>query len=115
MDFEKMAQNRKMLNALMAQEDNFYKEFSELDDQVYAKGAISKKHKELMGLAISVATRCDECIAYHISGCIESEAGKSEILEALRIGSIAGGSITYPNVRFAFSILKEKRLIECGS
>lgn len=96
MNLKEMQQQRMELNNIMMSEDAFYKEFSKLDDKVYAEGTISKKHKELMGLAISVATRCNECIAYHINGSIASGAVKSEILEALKIGAIAGGSITYP-------------------
>ncbi|MGO0916183.1 carboxymuconolactone decarboxylase family protein, partial [Clostridioides difficile] len=42
------------------------------------EGAISKKNKELMGLAISILSRCDECICYHIEGCINSGASKDE-------------------------------------
>lgn len=30
-----------------------------MDDEVYSDGAITKKNKELMGLAISVVTRCN--------------------------------------------------------
>ena len=32
---------------------------------------------------------------------------KDEIIEAIKIGVIGGGSITYPNARFAIKILEE--------
>lgn len=102
-----MRERRAHLNEKMAGSDGFFAEFGALDDGVYAAGAIDKKHKELMGLAISIATRCDECILYHLDGCRRKAASRAEILEAIKIGVMAGGSITYPNARFAFALLEE--------
>lgn len=102
-----MIERRQRLNALMGRNDGFFQEFGALDDKVYSAEAIDKKHKELMGLAISVATRCDECILYHIGGCLDAGAGREEIIEAVKMGVIGGGSITYPNARFAFEMLEE--------
>ena len=58
------------------------------------------------GLAISVATRCDECVLYHLDGCRREGASREEIVEALKVGVIAGGSITFPTARFAFEALE---------
>ena len=102
-----MRAHRARYNERMAESDAFFREFGALDDRVYESGAISKKHKELMGLAISVATRCDECIVYHLDGCAREEAGRVEVVEAIKIGVMAGGSITCPNARFAFEVLGE--------
>ena len=87
--------------------DAFFREFGALDDTAYAEGAIGRKHKELMGLGISVATRCDECVLYHVDGCRREGASREEMVEAIKIGVIAGGSITFPNARFAFAALEE--------
>ena len=62
-----------------------------MDTAIYSDVAISKKNKELMGIAISVTTHCDECISYHIGGCIDKKATKEEVLEAIKIGVIVGG------------------------
>lgn len=112
MSYEMQQNQRINLNRLMASQDHFFDNFSNLDETVYSEGAISKKHKELMGLAISVATRCNECISYHIGGCRDNHADRQEILEAINIGVIAGGTITYPNARFAFSILQELGVVD---
>ena len=93
------------LNERMMEADAFFREFGALDDEVYSEGAIGKKYKELMGLAISVTTRCDECVLYHLDGSRNEGASRKEILEAIKIGVVAGGSITFPNVRFAFAAL----------
>jgi len=112
MEIEKFNQTRKMLNKSMMDNDVFFKQFGGLDDIVYAEGAIPKKYKELTGLSISVLARCEECILYHIQGCLEEKASKQEIIEAIKMGVIGGGSITYPTARFAFKALKKLKVIE---
>ena len=102
-----MRARRALLNERMMEADTFFREFGALDGEAYSEGAISRKHKELMGLGISVATRCDECVLYHIDGCRREGASREEIVEAIKIGVIAGGSITFPNARFAFAALAE--------
>ena len=112
MTYEEQQAQRKELNDLMESEDDFYIQFNRLlDEHTSTEGAISQKNKELIGLAISICTRCNECISYHIGGCKNSGATKAEMLEAIKIGVAAGGSITYPNVRFAFSALREIGLL----
>ncbi len=102
---------RKRLNNLMGANDDFFKKFGMLDDEVYSEGAIPKKYKELNGLSISVFSKCNECILYHIQGCIEANANKQEIIEAIKIGVIGAGSVTYPNARYAFQILEELKIL----
>ena len=106
MNADEMRAHRVRYNERMAEADPFFGEFAGLDDGVYSEGAIGKKHKELMGLAISAATRCDECVLYHLDGCRREGASREEIVEALKVGVIAGGSITFPTARFAFEALE---------
>lgn len=100
-------QSRKELNALMNESDLFFNLFGALDDQVYADGAIPKKYKELTGLSISVLARCEECIAYHLQNCLNEGCSRAELIDAIKMGVIGGGSITYPSVRFAYKLMKE--------
>ena len=107
MNSKEMREYRKKYNLKLTETDDFFKDFGALDDSTYSAGAIDKKHKELMGLAISVVSRCNECICYHIEGCLNANANIDEIMEAIKIGVIGGGSITYPNARFAMQVLEE--------
>jgi AhpD family alkylhydroperoxidase len=62
-----------------------------------APGALDTKTKELMALAISVATRCDDCIAHHTYDALEAGATKEEIADALGVAILMGGgtSVVY--------------------
>lgn len=105
MDLNKFNKERKLLNQKLADSDNFFSEFGLLDDKVYSKGAIPKKYKELTGLSISIFSKCEECIAYHIQNCKEQGCCKDEIVETIKIAVIGGGSVTYPWARKATAIM----------
>lgn len=83
------------------------KRFFNLDSNVYKKGALSKKVKELLGLVSSLVLKCDDCILYHIIRCFEENVSDEELEEALSIGLIVGGSITIPHVRKAYKHWEE--------
>jgi len=111
MDFKEFNDRREELNNLMQGCDDFFEVFGGLDDHVYADGAIPKKYKELTGLAISVLSKCEECILYHVQNCVNEGTSKDELVEAIKIAVIGGGSITYPSARFAFKAMKELGII----
>ena len=112
MDIHTFEQARHSQNKMMSENDEFFKQFGELDNTVYSEGAIPKKYKEHAGLSISVFARCEECVMYHVKGCVTENATKFEIIEAIKIAVIGGGSITYPTARFAFKALKALGVLE---
>lgn len=106
-EIEEFNAKRMYLNSLMNDSDDFFELFGKLDDMVYSEGEIPKKYKELTGLSISILTRCEECTAYHLQNCIKEQCSKAEIIEAIKMGVIGGGSIVYPTVRFAYKLMKD--------
>jgi len=108
---ENFNKKRQRLNQLMVENDTFFADFGTLDDKAYKDGAIPKKYKELTGLSISILSKCEECILYHLQGCVREGANKQEIIEAIKMGVIGGGSITYPSARFAFNAMRELAVI----
>jgi AhpD family alkylhydroperoxidase len=58
----------------------------------WGTGAIPAKYKELAGVTVSVAIRCEPCLAHHINMAVRAKAGRSEVTEAMRLGLVAGGS-----------------------
>ena len=83
------------------------KRFFSLDGAVYKDGALDGKTKELMGLVASTVLRCDDCIAYHIIQCKTTGSSRDEIMEALNIALVVGGSIVIPHYRRAVELLDE--------
>ena len=59
------------------------KAFSAIAQAALAQGALDQKTKELIALGISVAIRCDDCIAFHVKAAVERGATREEVLETL--------------------------------
>jgi AhpD family alkylhydroperoxidase len=83
------------------------KRFFALDTRAYEAGALPVKTKELMGLVASLVLRCDDCVTYHVIRCREEGTSREELLEALNIALVVGGSITIPHLRRAVATLDE--------
>jgi AhpD family alkylhydroperoxidase len=83
------------------------KRFFALDNHAYEAGALPTKTKELLGLVASAVLRCDDCITYHLVRCGEEGFKRDEIIDALNVALVVGGSITIPHVRRAFVRMRE--------
>jgi AhpD family alkylhydroperoxidase len=76
------------------------KSFSELGRAATADGALDKKTKELIALALSVAARCDPCIGFHAQTLVKLGATRQEIDETLGVTTYMGGG---PSLMYAAS------------
>ena len=56
-------------------------EFFHLEDVVYKDGALSRKSKRLIALAVALGLGCESCIVYQTRLAVESGATKEEVLE----------------------------------
>lgn len=65
--------------------------FSELAKAATRDGALDKKTKELIALALGVAVRCDACIGFHAQALVRLGASKAEVEEALGMAVYMGG------------------------
>lgn len=71
--------------------------FQQLHEAATADGALSRKTKELIALAIGINVRCDGCIAYHVHDSLEAGASREEVAEAVGVAIMMGGgpSVVY--------------------
>jgi AhpD family alkylhydroperoxidase len=67
------------------------KAFGELATAATAAGALDTKTKELVAVAISVAARCDGCIAFHVRAAVRQGATREELLETVGMAIYMGG------------------------
>lgn len=83
------------------------KRFFALDADVYDAGALPRSTKELLGLVASTVLRCDDCIAYHTLEAVRVGVTRDELIEALAIAVVVGGSIAIPHLRHALEVHDE--------
>ncbi len=68
-----------------------------------ADGALDKKTKELIALAIGVTQRCDGCIGFHVKALKDLGASRREVAEVLAMSVYMGGG---PALMYAADALR---------
>ncbi len=81
------------------------KRFFDLDSNTYKDGALTGKQKELLGLVASAVLRCNDCIDYHLEQCAKEGWSHEELIDAMNVALVVGGSIVIPHFRHAVETL----------
>jgi len=91
------AENLKKLPKLSELAPEAMAGFVAFDKAALADGAIPKKYKELMAIAIALTTQCPYCIEVHRKQAIEAGATEKELGETVFVASAlrAGGALTH--------------------
>ncbi|MEZ0007614.1 AhpD family alkylhydroperoxidase [Flavobacterium sp. 28YEA47A] len=94
---------RQVMNEKLLNDDNkVIKRIFNLDTNAYMEGALNVKTKELLGLVASAVLRCDDCVKYHLETCHKEGITKAEMMEAMSIATLVGGTIVIPHLRRAY-------------
>ncbi len=96
------AYREKMNGEMLADNNKIIKRIFNLDTNAYMEGVLPKKTKELLGLGNSLVLRCDDCVRYHLEECHKLGLSKEEVVEAMSISLLIGGTIVIPHLRRAF-------------
>jgi AhpD family alkylhydroperoxidase len=100
---EEFNEYRERMNTRILEDNNkIVKRIFNLDTNAYAAGALDVKTKELLGLVASAVLRCDDCVKYHLETCFKEGHTKKEVVEALSIATLVGGTIVIPHLRRAY-------------
>lgn len=116
--YDDWPETTKMLSAnlrnLRGAAPDVMKAFTGIAQAALAPKALDTKTKELIALAVGVATHCDDCIAFHVKAALEQGASREEVIETLSMAIYmgAGPAVMYASHAFAalqqFEALKAK-------
>jgi len=76
--------------------------FSAMAQAATCEGALDKKTKELLALALGVAAHCDGCIGFHAETLVALGATRPEVEETLGMAIYMGGG---PSLMYAAEAL----------
>ena len=76
--------------------------FGALSRAALASGALDGKTKELIAMAIGVASRCDACLGFHARALVRLGATPEEFREMLAVAVYMGGG---PSLMYAANAL----------
>ncbi len=74
------------------------KGFASLSKAVKDGGVLGVREKEFVALGISVAVRCEACIAFHVDALMKAGASREELADVLAMSVQMGGG---PSVMYA--------------
>jgi len=97
----------RMNGKLLGDNNKIIKRIFNLDTNAFAPGALDVKTKELLGLVASTVLRCDDCVKYHLETSYNHGLSKEEVMEALSIATLVGGTIVIPHLRRAYEYWEE--------
>lgn len=69
--------------------------------------ALGGKQKELIALGISIAIRCEGCIACHVKAALKAGASQEEIVETVGVAILMGGGPSVVYGEKAYQAMKE--------
>lgn len=71
--------------------------FQAFDKAALAEGAIPKKYKELMAIAVALTTQCPYCIEIHRKQALKAGVTEQELAETILIAAAlrAGAAVTH--------------------
>ncbi|WP_026839440.1 carboxymuconolactone decarboxylase family protein [Gillisia sp. JM1] len=101
------AYRERMNGKLLGDNNKIIKRIFNLDTNAFAPGALDVKTKELLGLVASTVLRCDDCVKYHLETSYNHGLSKEEVMEALSIATLVGGTIVIPHLRRAYEYWEE--------
>jgi len=95
------------LATLRADIPDVMKAFSDLARAATRDGALDKKTKELIALALGVAAHCDACIGFHVQALVTLGTTRKELEEALGMAVYMGGGPSLMYAANAMSAFEE--------
>lgn len=89
--------NLKKLGALGKNSNGAMKAFQDLDQAALADGAIPRKYKELMAIAVALTTQCPYCLEIHKDAAVKAGATEEELAEVTFIAAAlrAGAAVVH--------------------
>ncbi len=81
--------------AMRAAAPDMARGFGGLFQATMKEGVLSVREKELIALAIGLATRCTNCIFAHVEKALHAGATREQVLEAAAVAVMMQGGPTY--------------------
>lgn len=83
--------------------------FKAFSKAVFAQGALDKKTKQLIAVAVAHVTQCGYCIRGHTSGAAREGATDAEIMEAIWVAAEMRAGGAYAHSAVALDTLEQRQ------
>ena len=98
----------RMNERILAEDHRVIKRVYSVDSLTYdQESALPRRTKELLGLVASLVLRCDDCVKYHLEQATAAGNSRREIVDAMSVALVVGGTIVVPHLRRAIEFLDD--------
>jgi AhpD family alkylhydroperoxidase len=97
--------DRKRLHYRFLENCKSYESFLKLEEKTFSDGALDRKSKELMALSVSIVTKCEPCIEWHVQQALLQGASDEEIYETIDVAIEMGGGPAAAYARYALNAM----------
>jgi AhpD family alkylhydroperoxidase len=89
--------NIQKLKTLEANAPEAWQAFAAFDKAALAEGAVPKKYKELIAVAVALTTQCPYCLEIHRGAALKAGATEQELSEVTFVAAAlrAGAAVTH--------------------
>ena len=88
----------------------YYYAFKNFMGEAVKESVLSLKTKELITVALAVASQCTFCISLHVKKASEAGASKAEIIEAAMVAGLIGGGPAVGYIKYVFDAIKDLKI-----
>ena len=107
-----IVEDRRNANEYFERKSEAYRAFKEVERKAFQSKALTKGIKELIALGISIVTKCEPCMEWHVHEALKEGVTEDQIMETMEVALEMGGGPAMVQARFALSAmdryLKEK-------
>ena len=79
--------------------------FRAFSSAVFAEGALTKKNKQLIAVAVAHVTQCPYCIRGHTKAALKAGASREEVMEAIWVAAEMRAGAAYAHASLAFDAM----------
>ena len=103
---EQSIKDRKSLHLTFLNNVITYKALMEIEEIAFSDGVLTSKIKELMALSISIVTKCEPCMEWHLEQALQAGATNEEVYETIDVAIEMGGGQAGAYSRFVLRALE---------
>jgi AhpD family alkylhydroperoxidase len=82
--------------------------FQEFGRQVFADGALDKKTKQIIAVAVAHVTQCPYCIQAHTKAALRKGATEKELMEAIWVAAEMRAGGAYAHSTLALEVVRDR-------
>ncbi len=100
---DRLTEIKRVMQGIGKESSDFLDAFLKFKESTEKDGALPKKVKKLIAISLSVASRCEWCIAMNVKDALDAGATPQEIMETCFVAALMGGA---PSLMFAQNVMK---------